>query len=84
MEAHPSGHGLPLGEVDRLEGNAFVWKDRLKLASSSRRTEDHSRPQQQGGSDGFGVQDIQNWMTTLHLDHRRDDEPWLWQTDVIR
>ena len=75
--------GLGLREVDRLERNAFVWKDRLELTLNGRRTENHLRPQQQGGGDGFGIQNIQKRITTLHIDHRRDDESWFRQADVV-
>jgi len=77
------GDGPRLREVDRLERKALVSKDRPKLTSDSRRTEDHVRPQQQRGNDSFDAQDVRYRMTTLHVDHRRDDESRLRQVDII-
>jgi len=71
------GHDFCLREVDRLERNALDWKDRLKLSSGGRRTEDHLRPQQQRSRDGLGAQDIQCRMASLHVDHHRDPDPAL-------
>jgi len=72
-----------LRKFDRLIGNALDWKDRLQLTSGRRRTEDHLRPQQQSGGGGFGVQDVQTWMTTIHANHHWENESRDRQTDVV-
>jgi len=77
------GEGGGLRKFDRLKCNALDWKDRPQLTSGSRRTEDHLRPQQQSGGGGFGVQDVQTWMTMMHANHHWDNESRYRQTDVV-
>jgi len=66
-----------------LECDVFEREYRCELPTCRRRTEYHLRSEHQGGGSGFGVQDAEVGVATMHTDHHRDESSRFRETDIL-